>query len=176
MAFCGHATIAAGVALGKETGGGTYPFDTTIGRVPVVVGQQQGELRTSLTAVEPKFELASASLLARALSALRWSDAKLDPCIAPARAFGGNWDLVIAVASKSRLDDLDYDFEALKTLMLDDNLTTLQLIWRASDQWIHSRNPFPIEGWSKTRLPAPQRRHSSFGYRSGFAKPCRQYL
>jgi PhzF family phenazine biosynthesis protein len=28
--------------------------------------------------------------------------------------------------------------------MLDDDLTTLQLIWQENDNMIHSRNPFPI--------------------------------
>ncbi|MFT7681910.1 MAG: putative PhzF superfamily epimerase YddE/YHI9 [Moritella dasanensis] len=30
--------------------------------------------------------------------------------------------------------------------MLDDDLTTLQLIWRENDELIHSRNPFPVGG------------------------------
>ncbi len=30
--------------------------------------------------------------------------------------------------------------------MLENDLTTLQLIWREDDQFFHSRNPFPVGG------------------------------
>ncbi|PKH07423.1 PhzF family phenazine biosynthesis protein [Moritella sp. Urea-trap-13] len=144
--FCGHATIATGVALGKKAGSGIYQFETTIGTIPVEVSEHNGEMRAALTSVEPKFELPSGTLLQDALSALGWSVDDLDSSIPPARAFGGNWHLVLAVKSKQRLDDLNYDFDKLKQIMLDDDLTTLQLIWRENDELIHSRNPFPVGG------------------------------
>ncbi|MEH6454580.1 MAG: PhzF family phenazine biosynthesis protein [Psychromonas sp.] len=144
--FCGHATIATGVALGQKSGSGTYQFETTIGNIPVEVSEHNGEIRAALTSVEPKFELASDTLIKEALCALDWSLDDLDSNIPPARAYGGNWHLVLAVKSKQRLDDLRYDFDKLKKIMLDDNLTTLQLIWRENDALIHSRNPFPVGG------------------------------
>ena len=144
--FCGHATIAAGVALGRQAGGGVYQFNTTVGRIPVEVSRRNGVMHASLTSVNPKFEPVTSSLLANVLSVLGWDKKELDDSIPPARAFAGAWHLVIAVKSKSRLDDLDYDFDPLKKIMLDDNLTTLQLIWRENDTLIHSRNPFPVGG------------------------------
>ena len=144
--FCGHATIAAGVALGRQAGGGVYQFNTTVGRIPVEVSRRNGVMHASLTSVNPKFEPVTSSLLANALSVLGWDKKELDDSIPPARAFAGAWHLVIAVKSKSRLDDLDYDFDPLKKIMLADNLTTLQLIWRENDTLIHSRNPFPVGG------------------------------
>lgn len=45
-----------------------------------------------------------------------------------------------------QLAKLNYDFETLKTLMLRDGLTTLQLVWRGSADLFHSRNPFPVGG------------------------------
>ena len=144
--FCGHATIAAGVALGRQAGGGIYQFNTNVGRIPVEVSRRNGVMHASLTSVNPKFEPVTSSLLANALSVLGWDKKELDDSIPPARAFAGAWHLVIAVKSKSRLDDLDYDFDPLKKIMLADNLTTLQLIWRENDTLIHSRNPFPVGG------------------------------
>ncbi|MFT6350253.1 MAG: PhzF family phenazine biosynthesis protein [Psychromonas sp.] len=146
VAFCGHATIATGVALGKKSGSGTYQFETSIGTIPVEVSEHNGEISAALTSVEPKFEWPSDSLLKEVLSTLGWCLDDLDTNIPPARAFGGNWHLVLAVKSKQRLDDLNYDFEKLKKIMLDDDLTTLQLIWRENDELIHSRNPFPVGG------------------------------
>jgi PhzF family phenazine biosynthesis protein len=146
VAFCGHATIATGVALGKKAGTGTYLFETTIGTIPVEVSEHNGEIRAALTSVEPRFELAPETLLKPVLCALGWSMDDLDTSILPARAFGGNWHLVLAVKTKQRLDNLTYDYEKLKKIMLEDDLTTLQLIWRESDDLIHSRNPFPVGG------------------------------
>ena len=144
--FCGHATIASGVALGEANGDDTYVFATSIGEIPVVVTSQGKVKEASLTSVTPKYEIASNKQVDEALAILGWSEGDLDISIPPARAFAGNWHLVLAVSSKARLDELQYDFEKLKSHMLDDDLTTLQLIWRESVDVFHSRNPFPVGG------------------------------
>jgi PhzF family phenazine biosynthesis protein len=54
--------------------------------------------------------------------------------------------LVLAVTDAQRLAELQYDFDTLKTLMLRDGLTTLQLIWRERPDVFHARNPFPVGG------------------------------
>ncbi len=146
VAFCGHATVATGVALGQKTGSADYQFETTVGTIPVKVSEQGGKFLATLTSVEPEYQPASEPLLSKALEALHWNEQELDPKLLPARAFAGNWHLVIAVKTKSRLDNLNYDFEKLKALMLDNNLTTLQLIWRENEELFHSRNPFPVGG------------------------------
>ncbi len=146
VAFCGHATVATGVALGQKSGSAVYQFETTVGTIPVKVTEQDGKFLATLTSVEPKYEPAPKQLLSKALEALHWNEQELDPNLPPARAFAGNWHLVIAVKSKSRLDNLNYDFDKLKALMLENDLTTLQLIWKENDKLIHSRNPFPVGG------------------------------
>ena len=146
VSFCGHATIAAGVVLGETGGDGTYTLNTTIGAVPVRVRSRDGLREASLTSVEPMQTSVSDTLLVSALTALRWRRDELDDAIPPARAYAGAWHLVLAVARPERLAVLDYDFAALKALMLDDGLTTLQLVWRESPLVFHSRNPFPVGG------------------------------
>ncbi len=144
--FCGHATIATGVALGKEEGDGVYRLATPAGEVQVSVVTRDGQTKASLTSVEPRHEIASSDLVSEALRALRWQEADLDPAIPPARAYAGAWHLVLAVSTRVRLETLDYDFEALKDCMHRHDLTTLQLVWRESQEVFHSRNPFPIGG------------------------------
>ncbi len=39
VSFCGHATIASGVVLGREHGEGTYWLDTAVGEVEVTARQ-----------------------------------------------------------------------------------------------------------------------------------------
>lgn len=144
--FCGHATIATGVALGKVTGEGTYHLQTNVGEIPVLVQQQQEMTTATLTSIEPQYRPVPESLLHDALAYLDWHPAELDPQIPPALAFAGNWHLVLATNSKARLDQLHYAFEPLKALMLKHQLITLQLIWKESETLYHSRNPFPVGG------------------------------
>lgn len=146
VSFCGHATIAAGVLLGELEGDATYRLVTSVGEVPVDVRFRGGKREASLTSVQPVYTSAPSALIDAALSALGWQGDDLDPAIPPARAYAGAWHLVLAVARRQRLDDLHYDFDTLKDLMLRDNLTTLQLVWQENDRWFHARNPFPVGG------------------------------
>jgi PhzF family phenazine biosynthesis protein len=144
--FCGHATIAAGVQLGALDGDGHYRFDTAAGEVQVSVRHSMTRPEASLTSVEPKHAAVEPRLLERALRTLGWREDDLDPAIPPAMAFAGAWHLIVAVREAGRLAKLDYEFDRLKALMLDANLTTLQLIWREREDAFHARNPFPVGG------------------------------
>lgn len=144
--FCGHATIATGVALGDLSGDGLYRLATQAGEVPVMVRSENGLRQAALTSVEPTYEDADNQLVTAALAVLDWQASDPDLSIPPAKAYAGAWHLVLAVKSAERLANLDYDFETLKTLMQAERLITLQLIWRESETVFHSRNPFPVGG------------------------------
>lgn len=146
VSFCGHATIAAGVALAEADGDGTFQLETAVGTVPVEVHTREGHREASLTSVAPRHTLAPPALIAEALATLGWPAADLDPALAPARAYAGAWHLVMAAASLERLNRLHYAFDALKALMLREGLTTLQLVWRERHDVFHARNPFPVGG------------------------------
>lgn len=146
VSFCGHATIAAGVILGEAAGDGTYTLSTTVGDVSLSVKSERGVREASLTSVVPMQRPVAPPLLASALAALGWHADELDPNIPPILAYAGAWHLVLAVRTAARLDDLHYDFDALKALMLDAGLTTLQLVRRVSEYAFDARNPFPVGG------------------------------
>ncbi|WP_240776364.1 PhzF family phenazine biosynthesis protein [Nitrincola alkalilacustris] len=146
VSFCGHATIASAVVLGRLSGVGTYQLDTAVGRVPVTVQSVDGQLQAALTSVEPAQKPASADLVNEVLDLLQWSADELDASIPPALAYAGAWHLVLAANSLQRLSKLEYDFDRLKSLMLRENLTTVQLVYRERDDLFHSRNPFPVGG------------------------------
>lgn len=144
--FCGHATIAAGVALGQVDGPGEYHLATPAGIVPVAVREHEGRYEASLRSVEPRHEPAATHLLTTALECLGWRSDELDMSIPAARAYAGAWHLVLCSATRERLARLDYDFERLKALMLEYDLTTLQLVWRETATTFHARDPFPVGG------------------------------
>ncbi|PCF94423.1 PhzF family phenazine biosynthesis protein [Vreelandella nigrificans] len=144
--FCGHATIASAVMLGRLSGIGTYQLDTLVGRVPVKVHSVDGQIQAALTSVEPAHKPITEQLVEEVLALLQWPSDALDLTIPPALAYGGVWHLILAVNSQYRLSQLDYDFEKLKSWMSREGVTTLQLIFRESDGLFHSRNPFPVGG------------------------------
>lgn len=144
--FCGHATIATGVALAERDGTGTLVFHTQAGTIPVDTEGTTGNVTATLTSVKPHTEDAPQALLDGALEALRWSTDDLDPELPPKIAYAGARHLVLAAATRERLADLDYDFDALKQLMLAHELVTVDLVYREDATTFHARNPFPIGG------------------------------
>jgi PhzF family phenazine biosynthesis protein len=144
--FCGHATIAAGVQLGNLHGPGEYEFEILPGTVGVAVTVDRGLPTATLTSVDPAHEQIQHGRLRDYLRVLRWESSELDPTVPSARAYAGAWHLIIAARTFDRLNHLEYDFAQLKAMMLADDFTTLQLIWRESDRVIHARNPFPVGG------------------------------
>ncbi|GGT11152.1 oxidoreductase [Streptomyces toxytricini] len=144
--FCGHATVAASVALAERIGPGELVFATPAGTVPVSVSDTGGGLRAVLTSVEPHTEEIAGADLAEALAALDWPAADLDPALPPRIAFAGARHLVLGAATRERLADLDYDFARLEALMQRLDLTTVQLVHRAGPDTFHVRDPFPVGG------------------------------
>ncbi|MFF3493026.1 PhzF family phenazine biosynthesis protein [Streptomyces sp. NPDC002795] len=144
--FCGHATVAAAVALGEHYGTGDFDFHTAAGRVPVAVRREDGDLKATLTSVEPRVHEVAPQDVGEALAALGWQADELDSGLPPRIAYAGVRHLVLAAATRERLADLDYDFDALLTLMRRLDLTTVQLVWRENATTFHVRDPFPVGG------------------------------
>jgi PhzF family phenazine biosynthesis protein len=145
--FCGHATVATAVALAERIGEGPLVFATKAGEITLDTGKDaSGAVRATLTSVPTRTRPATDAELDEALAALRWSRAELDPSLPPHVAFGGVEHLVLGAATRERLAGLDYDFDGLGEVMRRHGWTTLQLVWRESDELYHARDPFPIGG------------------------------
>jgi len=144
--FCGHATIAAAVALAGREGPGDLIFHVSAGEVPVATTDAAGLITASLTSVGTHTVPAEAAMVDEALAALGWRETELDPELPPHVAYAGAYHLVLGAATRARLGSLDYDFERLKALMLEADLTTVDLVWRERADLYHARNPFPVGG------------------------------
>ncbi len=154
--FCGHATIASGVALSERGlagaparpgGPGEIVLATNGGPVALRVERDDdGVVRATLTSVATWVREPDPELLARALDLLGWRPDELDPGLPPALGFAGAVHLILVARELGRLERLDYPFEGLKAMMLEHDLTTLQLAWRAGPDRFHARDPFPVGG------------------------------
>ena len=145
--FCGHATIASGVALAQRYGPGTLRFDTAAGAVTVrTTVDGDGLLRATLVSVEPRTVALDDADAAELLAALGWSADDLDVALPPRVAFAGAWHPVLAAATRARLADLDYDFPRLAALMAAREWTTVALVHRVGPHEWAARDPFPPGG------------------------------
>jgi PhzF family phenazine biosynthesis protein len=145
--FCGHATIAAAVALVERFPADELIFHIAAGLVTIATFQNdEGELVAELTSVAPRTAQPEPGLVSAALQALRWSADDLDPEYPVLLANAGSEHLVLVTKTRQRLADLNYDFDTLAKLMRDHGLVTLQLIWPESKKRYHSRNPFAGSG------------------------------
>lgn len=145
--FCGHATVAAGVALAERDGPGELVFHVSPGPVALQTRRDRsGVMTASLTSVRTHIEEAADDVISEALAALRWRFGELDPRLPPRVAFAGARHLILAASTRSRLAELNYEFDRLKKVMLDLDLTTVDLVWRERDEIYHARNAFPVGG------------------------------
>lgn len=145
--FCGHATIATAVALARRDGPGERVLKTAAGDVAVrTQADGDGAITATLTSVPPRVEADAPDDLEAALDALGWRADELDEALPPRVAFAGARHLILAAATRARLADLTYDFEALKDYMSARDLTTVALVHRHDATTFSARNPFPVGG------------------------------
>lgn len=145
--FCGHATIALGVALARRFGEGEYGLHLNQAVIKVSgwldgEGHWQAALQSPPTHSKP----APAELVAAALDLFGYTHADLDPRIPPALIHGGADHLVLALNSSAALAAMEYELEQGRTLMRREGLVTILLAHAAREQLFHTRNPFAYGG------------------------------
>lgn len=144
--FCGHATIASGVAYAERHGTTTLRLAASVGLVELEASADGDRPTATLTTVPPRCAELTEADLDELLACLRWARADLDPALPPRVGFAGALHPIIAAGSRERLADLHYDFDALQALMLQRGWLTVELIWRESASVFYARNPFPVGG------------------------------
>ncbi|HEY8637046.1 MAG TPA: PhzF family phenazine biosynthesis isomerase [Candidatus Limnocylindrales bacterium] len=154
--FCGHATIASGIALVERGLAGAAAGDGGVARIvlttnggPVSVDTEPGEdglVRATLTSIAGWVGEPEPSLVAAALASLGWRADELDPALPPAIGFAGARHLIFAARHRERLERLEYAFDELGALMRAHDLTTIQLVWREAPDRFRARDPFPVGG------------------------------
>ncbi|MHA7209014.1 PhzF family phenazine biosynthesis protein [Arthrobacter sp. MDT1-65] len=145
--FCGHATIATGVALAEREGPGTLVLSTPVGPLDLGTRTEAGRLVASLVTVEPWVDAIDAAVRARLLQHLRLAEEDLSAALPVMLAFAGNIHPIVPVRDSAVLRGLDYDYEGLKGLMAAEGWgATVAVVHRLGDHVFEARNPFPPGG------------------------------
>lgn len=143
--FCGHATIALGVALADKRGPGDRVFRTRSGPVSVETGRtDEGGFLATLTSVQPHISVPAPGDLSAAMEMLNWEVSDLHPQLPPRVAYAGSHHLILVAGQERRLDRLDYDYDRLKSLMNRLGWITIELVWPSAWPLEHRvRGVFP---------------------------------
>ena len=161
VAFCGHATIAAAVAVADRDGPGVLHLSTAAGPVTVTTSATPEGLTATLTSPPASSRQADEETVGRLLGALDWDTDVLDPTWPVHVANAGNDHPVVGVSSMQVLGALDYDYDALASLMAERRWTTVHVFWAEAPDLFHARNPFPPGG--VTEDPATGAAAAAFG-------------
>ena len=82
----------------------------------------------------------------KVLAAFNLGRDSLDPRFPIRFAFAGAKHLILVVKDRKTLADMSYQFEVVKSLMADEGLVTISILWQESDELFHSRNAFASGG------------------------------
>lgn len=140
--FCGHATIALGVALARAQGAGRYRLLLADGVIEVEGGLEHSTLLSLPTRHAP----ASAELVTDALALFGYAQADLDAALPPLRMNAGAEHLLLALNRRETLAAMAYDLERGRRFMRDHGIVTVALVWRAQERLFHARNAFASGG------------------------------
>lgn len=142
IAFCGHATIASGVALASRGAAPVVTLSTNAGEVPVAVTLEAA----TLTAVDTTISSLGDATGDELLAALRLTRADLDPALPLAFVSGGNPHPIVFVRD-GVLEGLDHSDEDVLALQNREGWDgTVPVVHRLSATRFASRNPFPRGG------------------------------
>lgn len=145
--FCGHATIASGAVLGERLGAGTYTLFLNHGEISVSVSQSDsGIFTTTLQSPKTWSTVAPQAYVQKIINEFNLSVDDLDANYPVRFAFAGAKHLIIVLKARKQLADMSYHFDRMKTLMQQERLVTINMLWIESNQLFHSRNPFPPGG------------------------------
>lgn len=144
--FCGHATIALGVALGKAYGGGAYALTLNDAEIMVETDTSKDEASATLTSPPTKSRGLSDVELADILALFGFTSDDLDPRLAPGFIHGGANHAMLALKDRETLSEMTYDLDAGRDLMRKHDLVTVMLVNIESDRSFAVRNAFASGG------------------------------
>lgn len=148
--FCGHATIATGYVLGKNYGVGEYKLYLNVGEISVSVTKSDNDLQdglyVSLQSPQTHSEAAPTDYFESILSAFGLEPSDVNDQFPVRFAHAGAKHLIIVLKDHAKLQSMSYDFDTVRALMENEALVTINLLWNASNNQFHSRNPFATGG------------------------------
>lgn len=144
--FCGHATIALGAALARQSGAGRYNLELNDASITVEAQADGSAYRVTLQSPPTRSTPARSDLMSKALALFGYRADQLDPAIPPAEVHAGADHLVIALKERADLARMSYDLDEGRSLMNAYGLVTIMLVHVCGDTEFNVRNAFSSGG------------------------------
>ena len=144
--FCGHATIALGAALGERLGLGEYRLFLNDDEIKVHAETSGNGFSAMLYSPGTSSEEAPNEFVDNVLKGFHLTREALDRAFPVRFASAGAKHLILFLKDRSTLAHMQYQFDRVRDLMLEQSLITISLLWLASEQVFHSRNAFASGG------------------------------
>src|SRR5215211_1300409 len=144
--FCGHATIALGAALGERFGAGEYKLILNEGEISVRAEKSIEGISTTLYSPKTFSEDAPREFVDKVLAGFNLTYDDLDPAFPVRFASAGAKHLILVTKSRATLAAMKYQFDVVRSLMIEEGLITISILWPESDDLFHSRNAFASGG------------------------------
>ena len=146
IAFCGHATIASGSFIGEKFGLGTYELILNGGSIQIEVSQNEGENYTSISSLKTHSKDVDKEYINKIIDGFSFNKEDLNEKYPIRIAFSGNNHLIIFLKDKTKMQEMQYDFESIKVLMEQEKIVTINILWEENENLYHSRNAFAYGG------------------------------
>lgn len=147
VSFCGHATIAAGAVLAEQFGEGIYRLFLNQSEISVTAHKNDtGVFAARLESPPTWSEPAPQGFVETLLKEFNWTITDIDENYPVRFAYAGAKHLILVLNDRKKLTEMSYHFEPVKALMLQENITTIDLLWPESTRLFRSRNPFASGG------------------------------
>jgi PhzF family phenazine biosynthesis protein len=145
--FCGHATVALGVALAIESGDGTFRLHLASGTIAVEGRRLHDRLgEAAFESLPSSARPVSAADLALALRTFGVSPSDLLPDLPPAVINAGADHLFLPLRDRATLSGMAYDFGAGQALMREKGWITVLFAFPETSTSFHVRNAFAYGG------------------------------
>ena len=145
--FCGHATIALGAVLGERCGEGEYTLILNQSEIRVRAEKSGDRMYATLYSANTFSQDAPKDYVDNILEGFHLSNDDLDP-VFPVRfaSAESNKHMILILKDRKTLAEMNYDFDAVRKLMMEEHLITISLLWPESEELFHSRNAFASGG------------------------------
>lgn len=141
--FCGHATIASGAALGEKFGAKTFALYLNDSEISVeAIQNKDASFRATLQSPKTWSKPAKEEMITQVLQLFHLKENDLNPDFPVYDAFAGAKHLILFVKDKDTLAAMSYLFDQTKILMIENDIGTISLLWKESNECFHSRNAF----------------------------------
>lgn len=146
IAFCGHATIASGFVLGQKFGLGIYDLVLNDDKIQIEVSENNSRIFTSINSVKTYTYDIEEDYINNIIDSFSFSKNDLNEKYPIKVSFSGINNLILFVKNKKTFQEMKYDFEKVKELMINKNIVTINILWEENENLFHSRNAFAYGG------------------------------